>query len=501
MHRRAYRFFLILACFESLCCSPELARANEDLARCSSGAIDRGMAKLEEAAGDQAVDYLVKGVEEAVGFANSAERHEAWGRLGLKRLSPAEERMLLKEFEDDGRDILLVTDTNKDMTAGTVVVFKVLKNYVEKLTEGKVKVRIVDSDMFFGIKPKSKDFQNTKIALPFSFQVARSLENVQAVHIAMEGTVGLAFKQFCDARGIKYTTAYHTMRPEYIQGLVEEKVISSGSKVTDVISRVLRITPESLEKPSALVEALAKRLGVTAGILTEASMRRFHRNSEAIAVPTASMRRDLQAKQFDLERLFAWSHGVELDLFNPSWRPRAELQAEMYSGLEPPITVFVGRISQEKNVIDFLDAEIDGTKVVIGNGPDFERFRAQYPQVKFLGNRPRGELPRYLEAADVFLFPSLKDTFGLVNVEAIAMGTPAVVYNQWGPGDIIKDGVAGFVVPYKATDRAGNLRGLTEAVVKARKLDRRGVRTYAEEWDWKFSALEWLHSLSRLPKR
>jgi glycosyltransferase involved in cell wall biosynthesis len=464
---------------------------------------------IQEASEDLLADQALKHLdtELSLRFENSRDRQEAWGKLALKKLTPAEEQTLLREFAQDGRDILIVADTNQRQTAGTVFVFKVLKKQIEQMTQNQVRVRVVDADAFPGHNLTSPDAQNGRIAFAGQKQVEEHLKNVQAVHIAMEGPVGLAFKTYCQRNNIPFTTAYHTMRPEYMQTLVEQRVLRAGQKSESFLSKYFSLIYRPKESNQPLLGALASRLGLTTRALVNAVVRRFHRESEAILVPTRSMRERLIGAGYSPDQLFAWSHGVELDLFKiPAGVDRVQLRQQLYPDADGPISLYVGRVSAEKNLIDFLANPIRGTKVVIGAGPELEAYKRQFPDVKFLGNKDHAlELPNYLLAADVFWFPSVKDTFGLVMVEAMAMGTPVIGYDIQGPRDVIQSKTAGRIVDYQEPksdlDHAANRKRLAQAFEDALTIDRAGVRRYALDWDWRFSTLEFLHRLSRLPTK
>jgi glycosyltransferase involved in cell wall biosynthesis len=214
----------------------------------------------------------------------------------------------------------------------------------------------------------------------------------QAVHIATEGPLGLAARRFCVRHGLRFTTSYHTQFPQYLRAR----------------------WPVPLSASYRL-------------------LRRFHGAAVRCMVSTGSVRRELAAHGF--ANLATWRRGVDTQLFKP--RDKGLL------ALPRPIAVYVGRVAIEKNVAAFLGMAWSGSKVVIGDGPERARLQALHPDAHFLGFRYREELAAHLAAADVMVFPSRTDTFGLVNLEAMACGVPVAAYPVTGPIDVIDDGVTG----------------------------------------------------------
>jgi glycosyltransferase involved in cell wall biosynthesis len=186
---------------------------------------------------------------------------------------------------------------------------------------------------------------------------------------------------------------------------------------------------------------------------------------------------------------------VDPELFNPS-----KADPKIYEGLPRPISLFVGRVSVEKNIEDFLKMQIPGTKVVGGAGPELEMLKKKYPEVVFLGRKNYEDLPKYYASADLFVFPALSDTFGLVQLEANAAGLPVVAYKVQGPVDVITSPKAGVLADYKKGSNQENVRNLEEAWDQARKISRKDARSFAEDHTWEQSTLEFMWFLSRLPK-
>jgi len=256
-----------------------------------------------------------------------------------------------------------------------------------------------------------------------------------AIHIATEGPLGIAARAMCLARGLTFTTAFHTRFPEYV----------------------------------------AARFGVPAR-WTYAWLRRFHALSQGVMVASESIRRELVERGFG--RLRPWSRGVDEMLFHPR-RRREDF------GFERPIFLFVGRLAVEKNLPAFLDLDLPGSKLVVGDGPLVEQLRRRYPACHFLGERDGEALARIYASADVFVFPSQTDTFGLVLLEALASGLPVAAFPVSGPLDVIGDSGAGVLDI-----------DLGRAAVAALDLSREACRDHALRYSWPGSARQFLANLA-----
>ena len=264
----------------------------------------------------------------------------------------------------------------------------------------------------------------------------------EAIHIATEGPLGLAARRLCLEWRLPFTTSYHTRFPEYVSA--------------------------RLPVPTAAGYAF---------------MRWFHRPSGRVMVATPTMREELEKRGF--RNLSFWTRGVDTDLFHP----RRPGDADPLEGVARPVFLNVGRVAVEKNIAAFLDLDLPGSKVVVGEGPALEELRAKHPETRFLGARFGAELAAIFAAADVFVFPSLTDTFGLVILEAMATGAPVAAYPAPGPIDIIPGSGAGVV--------GADLRA---ACLECLKLDRKAVRAYAERFSWRASSEQFLHNLQPYPE-
>ena len=265
--------------------------------------------------------------------------------------------------------------------------------------------------------------------------MARMLDDFapDAVHLATEGPLGWAGRRHCLRRGWKFTTAFHTKFPEIVNAAV--------------------------------------RVPVSWGY---ALMRHFHRPSSGVMVPTRSVLDMLETR--GLQRLRPWTHGVDLELFTFS---SATGGFEGLEHLPRPLWLFVGRVSYEKNIQAFLRTPLPGSKLVCGVGPVENSLRAAHPEVHWLGLLPRPRLARLYAAADVFVFPSHADTFGLVMVEAMACGTAVAAYPVDGPLEVLgrchPDGspVGGAMQP-----------DLRDACFRALGVPRAEARARAQEFSW-----------------
>jgi glycosyltransferase involved in cell wall biosynthesis len=268
----------------------------------------------------------------------------------------------------------------------------------------------------------------------------------EAIHIATEGPIGLAARRICVEWKLPFTTSYHTRFPEYVSARLP--------------------------------------LPLAAGY---AYMKWFHKPSGRLMVATPTMRDELE--QHGFRNITAWSRGVDTEAFHP----RRPDEPDIFEGMERPIFLSVGRVAVEKNIEAFLGLNLPGTKVVVGDGPQRDELTLKYPKVVFTGAKFGDELAAHFACADVFVFPSLTDTFGLVILEAMASGTPVAAYPAPGPIDILPNSGAG-VLAATATE------GLKEACLEALKLDRAAVRRFAEGFSWRACAEDFVRNLQPYPE-
>lgn len=266
-----------------------------------------------------------------------------------------------------------------------------------------------------------------------------------AVHIATEGTLGWDARAVCLKHKFPFTTSYHTQFPEYVTARFRWIPLWAGYRY----------------------------------------MHAFHDKSGRVMVATPTMQKQLQLQGF--RNTAIWSRGVDIELFHPSKRG---IEAGVYPpDLPRPIFAYVGRVSVEKNIEAFLQLDLPGAKVVVGSGPALEELKAKFPDVLFTGPKFGEELARHYADADVFVFPSFTDTFGLVILEAAACGTPVAGFVAPGPQDILPGTGAGVVD-----------MDLQKACLEALKLKREDARALAERYSWRACAEDFRRNLEPLPK-
>ena len=271
-------------------------------------------------------------------------------------------------------------------------------------------------------------YPEIRLALCRPARVAREIVRLQPthIHIPTEGPIGHVTRRLCLGHGLPFTTCYHTRLPEYIR----------------------------------------TRLPIPVGI-TYRLMRRFHNAGAATLVATDSLAAELRARGFaNLER---WSRGVDTTLFSPD--RRRDL------GLAGPVYLYVGRLAVEKSVEDFLRLELPGTKLVVGDGPARKQLEAAYPDALFLGTRTGLDLAQIYASADVFVFPSRTDTFGMVLLEALASGLPIAAYPTPGPIDVVAASGTGVLD-----------QDLGRAALQALSIPRDACRAHALTFSWQASA-------------
>ncbi len=256
----------------------------------------------------------------------------------------------------------------------------------------------------------------------------------QALHVATEGPLGFAARRHCLRHDLRFTTSYHTQFPQYLRARFPIPLTASYQ-----------------------------------------ALRWFHGPAVRCMVSTASVRQDLTARGF--KNLASWRRGVDTQMFRPGGKD--------FLDLPRPLAAYVGRVAVEKNIEAFLQMPWAGGKIVIGDGPERERLQTQYPHTVFTGFRFADDLAAHLAAADVMVFPSRTDTFGLVNLEAMACGVPVAAYPVSGPIDVIEDGVTG------ALDA-----DLAAAARRALSLDPAKCRAHALRSGWEASAREFEGNLA-----
>ena len=287
--------------------------------------------------------------------------------------------------------ILLVTDAWEPQVNGVV---RTLKTTARELTAMGHEIRFLTPLQFRTVPCPT--YPEIRLSLFPGSRVNALIREFDpdVLHIATEGPLGMAARRFALRNDFPFTTAYHTRFPEYVHARL--------------------------------------RLPLS---WSYAWLRRFHGPSRAVMAPTQVVVDDLVANGFNNVKL--WSRGVDGDIFRP--QPSKRLDSK------PPIFLYVGRVAVEKNVEAFLELDLPGSKWVVGTGPALERIKSRFPTVNYLGVLEREDLAMVYAAADVFVFPSKTDTFGLVLLEAMACGLPVAAYPVTGPKDVLGDSPAGVM--------------------------------------------------------
>jgi len=270
-------------------------------------------------------------------------------------------------------------------------------------------------------------YPDLRLALPGPTRTAELIEEARpdAIHIATEGPIGFLVRRYCRKRDLPFTTGFHTRFPEYVSA--------------------------RLPIPEAWIWLM---------------LRRFHRPSRAVMAATPALASELQVRGF--RNVVLWPRGVDTTLFHPR-------QVDL--GLPRPVFACVGRVAVEKNLEAFLDLDLPGTKLIVGDGPARASLQRKYPQAVFLGARQGEALAQAYAAADVFVFPSRTDTFGLVLLEALASGLPVAAFPVTGPRDVIGTAPVGVLE-----------EDLRVACLEALKIPRAACVAFAREHTWEASA-------------
>jgi glycosyltransferase involved in cell wall biosynthesis len=328
--------------------------------------------------------------------------------------------------------IALVSDAWAPQVNGVVRTLNALAGELARLGH---EVASITPDLFRSIPCPT--YPDIRLALGPRPGVARLVDEMapDAIHIATEGPLGMAARDVCLRRGLAFTTAYHTRFPEY----------------------------------------LSARLRVPLR-LSYAALRRFHAPSRAVMVATGTIEQDLAARGF--RNLRRWTRGVDAGRFRP-------VADKGFLDLKRPIFLTVARVAVEKNLPAFLDLDLPGSKLVVGDGPLLPELRRRYPQVHFAGLREGEELTAHYAASDVFVFPSRTDTFGLVLVEALASGLPVAAYPVPGPLDVVGGSDAGVLS-----------EDLRAAALAALAIPPERARDHALRFSWAESARQFLANLA-----
>jgi glycosyltransferase involved in cell wall biosynthesis len=320
--------------------------------------------------------------------------------------------------------ILIATDAWEPQVNGVVMTLKKIQEECDDV------VFITPNDFKSFPCPFYKEI---RLSIPFGIGKKIKKLNPKYIHIATEGPIGLAVRNWCIANKRNFTTSYHTKFPEFLEAMIDFPIH-----------------------------------------WTYAYMKKFHSKSSAVMVSTDSLKIDLERRGF--VNLVKWTRGVDTNLFKPP--AKKNLKGTI------PMLLYVGRVSPEKNIEAFLDLDIIATKVVVGDGPELERLKQKYPCVNFMGKLSGKNLAFVYQNADVFVFPSKTDTFGLVIIEALACGTPVAAYPVTGPIDILNKKVGAMDWDLKvACEKALKLKGSDCS------------KFIKENYDWKKTAKMFIDNL------
>jgi glycosyltransferase involved in cell wall biosynthesis len=315
------------------------------------------------------------------------------------------------------KKILIITDNLKDQINGVVTTYK---NIETCAVRNGYNVVVLDPGWFSYID--CPGYNEVKIAYPRN--LGKKIEEISPdyIHIATEGPLGLWARAYLSLADIPHNTAYHTK------------------------------FPEGLKKLFGIPEFITWRF-----------VRWFHKHSGKVLTTTDSMVAELKAHGFDGE-VIPWTRGVDRDIFTPTLRK--ELPAKYL--------LCVSRVSKEKNLEAFFDLDYPGyQKIMVGDGPMLEKYKKQYPWVHFTGFKTGIDLARYYANAEVFVFPSQWETFGIVMIEAMACGTPVAAFPCQGPKDVIDQGITGFMN-----------ESLEDAVTACLQLNRGYIEIGSQRWTW-----------------
>lgn len=364
-----------------------------------------------------------------------AKKRGALRRLssGVGRLTKAKRRFDMPSVES-GLRIIIATDAWKPQLNGVV---RTLDTLGRILTDFGNEVLYITPNEFKSVPLPS--YPEIRLSLMPNRKVAKIINEFQpdAIHIATEGPIGRAARRFCKRRGYPFTTSFHTRFAEYAN--------------------------ERWKVPTKWGYAILKD---------------FHKDGEAMMVATPGLIEELEGRGFSNMKL--WARGVDLEQFKPG-------DPSFLDQYKRPIFLYVGRLAVEKSIEDFVELDLPGTKLIVGEGPQREELEEKYKDAVFVGAKYGDELTKYYQAADVFVFPSRTDTFGLVNVEALASGVPVAAYPVRGPLEIL-DGA-----PPQCGSMNEDLKQACLAAYENRDPER--CREWAENFSWEAATRQFVANL------
>jgi glycosyltransferase involved in cell wall biosynthesis len=315
------------------------------------------------------------------------------------------------------KKILIITDNLPDQINGVVTTYKNIEAMA--ILDGYT-VDYINPSRFRYID--CPGYNEVKLTFPWRMGEEIKKINPDYIHIATEGPLGLWARAYLAKHNIRHNTAYHTKFPE----------------------------------------GLAKLFGIPE-FLTWRYVRWFHKHSGKVLTTTDTMKRDLLAHKFD-DNIVSWTRGVDREIFNPTHRVKTTSR----------YILCVSRVSKEKNLEDFFELNYPGyLKIMVGDGPMLETYKKKYPDVHFTGFKTGVDLAEYYANAEVFVFPSKWETFGIVMIESMACGTPVAAFPCDGPKDVIEQGVTGFMN-----------ESLGDAINSCLQLNRKSIHKGSSKWSW-----------------
>ena len=330
--------------------------------------------------------------------------------------------------------IAIVTDAWLPQVNGVVTTYR---KTIEELKHRGYKVMTVTPEQFRTIPCPS--YPEIPLSLVRTASIRARLQEYapDSIHIATEGPLGWAARRACIKDNLPFSTSYHTRFPEYLR----------------------------MRLPLPLT-------------LSYAVMRRFHNRAERIMVSSARLKNELENKGF--RNVSLWSRGVDTELFKPDDSAEKQPQRNYFT--------YLGRVAPEKNLPAFLDLDLPGPKMVIGDGPTMEQLKKGYPNTRFTGFKQGTELVDLLNQSRVFIFPSLTDTLGIVQLEAMACGVPVAAFPADGPKALIVNGTNGWMH-----------EDLSQAVHNCLDIERSSCRAFALKFTWKSCTDQFVSNLCSLP--
>ena len=329
-----------------------------------------------------------------------------------------------RETKVTRKKILIATDAWYPQTNGEVTTLAELAKQLEKLGHD---ILMVTPQNFLRIPCPTYSEISLALNAWFKFKKIVKKFNPDYIYIATEGPIGHAARKYCKNNDVPFVSNYGTKLPEYI----------------------------------------SMRFGIPETWIY-AYLKNFHKAATHTLVGTQSLKQELSNKGFTNLKL--WTRGVDTDLFNPN-------VPKISTHYKSPMWLYVGRIAKEKNIEAFLNLDIEGSKVIVGDGPQLKQLKKSYPDAIFVGKLKGEELAQYYASATALVFPSKTDTFGLVTLESLASGTPVVGYPVTGPKDIIENQEVGVLD-----------NDLKKATNKVMDIDRNKCREYALDYTWDKSA-------------